>query len=80
MDVKEIFIVKATILIDGNALPKMILVRQGLIVAQWITHLTTDRKIPGSNHGKVEILLMFRIKDFQFKIEKIVCLGNGLLF
>ena len=25
-------------------------------VAQWITRLTTDQKIPGSNPGKVEFL------------------------
>ena len=26
------------------------------LVAQWITRLTTDQKIPGSNPGKVEFL------------------------
>ena len=29
--------------------------QQGL-VAQWITRLTTDQKIPGSNPGKLDIL------------------------
>ena len=28
-------------------------------VAQWITRLTTDQKIPGSNPGKVELLMIF---------------------
>ena len=27
------------------------------LVAQWITRLTTDQKIPGSNPGKLVILL-----------------------
>merc|ERR1712240_546756 len=31
---------------------------QGL-VAQWITRLTTDQKIPGSNPGKVEFFFIF---------------------
>ena len=35
---------------------------QGL-VAQWITRLTTDQKIPGSNPGKVEF---FFISFFTF--------------
>ena len=28
-------------------------------VAQWITRLTTDQKIPGSDPGKVELLMIF---------------------
>ena len=27
------------------------------LVAQWITRLTTDQKIPGSNPGKVDFLM-----------------------
>ena len=30
--------------------------RQGGLVAQWITRLTTDQKIPGSNPGKLVLL------------------------
>ena len=29
------------------------------LVAQWITHLTTDQKIPGSNPGKLGNVLRF---------------------
>ena len=32
------------------------------LVAQWITRLTTDQKIPGSNPGKVDFLLTKYIK------------------
>ena len=32
------------------------------LVAQWITRLTTDQKIPGSNPGKVDFLLTKFIK------------------
>ena len=28
-------------------------------VAQWIRHLTTDQGIPGSNPGRVDILIWF---------------------
>ena len=31
------------------------------LVAQRITRLTTDQKIPGSNPGKVEILMIFSL-------------------
>ena len=29
------------------------------LVAQWITRLTTDQKIPGSNPGKLELFSSF---------------------
>ena len=29
------------------------------LVAQWITRLTTDQKIPGSNPGKVAFFFFF---------------------
>ena len=28
-------------------------------MAQWITRLTTDQKIPGSNPGELEVFLFF---------------------
>ena len=39
--------------------------RRGGLVAQWITRLTTDQKIPGSNPGKIEFFncFFFRTPD-----------------
>ena len=36
-------------------------------VAQWITRLTTDQKIPGSNPGKVVILIIFSLFGTKMK-------------
>ena len=36
------------------------------LVAQWITRLTTDQKIPGSNPGKVGLF----VPIFSFKMDK----------
>ena len=38
--------------------------RRGGLVAQWITRLTTDQKIPGSNPGKIEFFnCLFRTPE-----------------
>ena len=35
------------------------------LVAQWMTRLTTDQKIPGSNPGKL-VLFLFSLTDLLF--------------
>ena len=37
-------------------------------MAQWITRLTTDQKIPGSNPGKLELFPVFLCINFQFLV------------
>ncbi len=36
---------------------KLLILTSAGLVAQWITRLTTDQKIPGSNPGKVDFLM-----------------------
>jgi hypothetical protein len=54
-------------------------------VAQWITRLTTDQKIPGSNPGKVVIFLSlvllfgFNISSFFINAGKVVVVFCSLL-
>ena len=45
---------------------------QGL-VAQWITRLTTDQKIPGSNPGKV--VFFAKPPWLQSKVKKMASVG-----
>jgi hypothetical protein len=40
-------------------------------VAQWITRLTTDQKIPGSTPGRLEVTFLFLI--FCLFLFKYVC-------
>ena len=48
---------------------------QGL-VAQWITRLTTDQKIPGSNPGKVAIFFFFEPQlAREVKVKKMASEG-----
>ena len=41
------------------------------LVAQRITRLTTDQKIPGSNPGKVVILIIFSLFETKMKDENV---------
>lgn len=51
-------------------------------VAQWITRLTTDQKIPGSNPGRLEDSYLFwkeHIHEFGFLVEKVLSNRTFLL-
>jgi hypothetical protein len=45
-------------------------------VAQWITRLTTDQKIPGSNPGRLEL---FIVNKFLLYITKILDMTDVFL-
>ena len=47
-------------LLDGTA-ESFLMIMVGGLVAQWITRLTTDQKIPGSNPGKLDITFSFQV-------------------
>ena len=50
------------------------------LVAQWITRLTTDQKIPGSDPGKLVLILFFSDRFTFYQTFPIVDLGITLFF